>query len=93
MVGVTDEYRLCRITACSNDLTDETVGIDDGLAVVHAVLFATADNDVVSIGISVNGENLDDPHFVANKVASFEHVSEAIVLSFERCQSLQAGIG
>ena len=92
MIGVADQYCLRRYHAGPDNLADDTVRVDDGLAVVDTVATAYVNNEVVFVGIRVDRHDLGNANLVPNRLAGVEQRAQASVLGFERGQALESGV-
>ncbi|MEJ2275091.1 MAG: hypothetical protein P8Y01_11035 [Woeseiaceae bacterium] len=76
-----------------DDLADDAVGVDDGLPVVDAGAAADADDEIVLVGVGIDGQDFGDADLVAHPGTGLEHCAQAGVLGLQCRQPLQPGVG
>ncbi len=84
MAGVGNQNSLGRLETRFDNLSYDSVRIDQRLAVVYVISFAYGNDDAVTIGIGVDGHDFGDANLVAHLRTRLEQVPETGVLGFQR---------
>ena len=89
MIGVADEDRLGSERLHADDLSHDTVGIEERLTDVDAVTESAIDGEPLPVGIQIHGEDLRNEHALAHSGAGVQHGPQADVLRLQRGHALQ----
>ena len=79
MIGIADQYGLRRHESHFNDLANDTVRVDNRLAIVDAMLLPDGNDEIVAIRVGIHGHDFGDADFAAYVAPRLQQFAQASV--------------